>query len=164
MKHRQVESLLDKYIDGRLDPPRAADLAAHLESCSRCARLASAARALVSALSSVPPFPAPKGFRRRVMDEVYRLSLADRPPREDADRESRRGKFYRRLAFSFMVSAALLAVSLIVPRMLQPFSAGGLQAEGASMVKVTLLEADRLVRGTLEAPAAVNSGRNGGSR
>ena len=99
------------------------------------------------------------------MDEVFRLSLADRPPREDAERESRRGKFYRRLAFSFMVSAALLAVSLIVPRSLQPFSASGLQAEGASMVKVTLLDADRLVRGTLEAPAAaVNSGRNGGSR
>jgi len=61
---------------------------------------------------------APRGFSRRVMNAVYREALAGVPAREPAaaPSPSRVSRLYRRLALSFMLTGAVLAVSLLVPR------------------------------------------------
>jgi hypothetical protein len=70
---------------------------------------------------------APHGFARKVMDAVYRESLVGRTAvpsasarttlLSDAVRASRPmvGRMYRRLGLSFMLTAAVLAASLLVP-------------------------------------------------
>jgi len=166
---RTAGLLLDRYVDGALKPGRAEEIAAHLESCAACARRAALARRLASGLASPSAVPAPAGFRGKVMDEVHRLGMAGYPSRaEEVDREARRGGFYRRLGFCFMVSAALLAISLGIPRASYPtivaskVVAADLAADRASIVRATLMGADRLVRGTLMKPAGPEGETNGG--
>jgi hypothetical protein len=61
---------------------------------------------------------APRGFSQRVMSAVYREALAGTPRGEPAAPPSspRVSRLYRRLALSFMLTGAVLAVSLLVPR------------------------------------------------
>ena len=66
------------------------------------------------------PVRAPRGFADRVMDAVYRESLTGRSqdPEAAGPRAWPRAtvsRLYRRLGWSFMLTAALLAASLLIP-------------------------------------------------
>lgn len=72
---------------------------------------------------AAPPVRAPRGFSQRVMNEVYREAWAAReaPVKRagsaaEAGASARASRLYRRLALSFMITAAVLMVSLLVPR------------------------------------------------
>jgi anti-sigma factor RsiW len=166
---RNVRLLLERYVDGRLEPPRAAGVSAHVASCSRCAKRLAAARRLAEALGSPTTVVAPTGFRSRVMNEVHRLAMTGYPTRAAADhREMQRGRFYRRLGLCFMLSAAVLSVSLIIPRASYPtiFAsrtvAADLSTGGAPIVRMTMAGAARVVRGTLMKPEGLTDGYDRG--
>jgi hypothetical protein len=75
---------------------------------------------------------APRGFADRVMSAVYREALAGPSARPAAQGASATvSRLYRRLALSFMISAAVLAVSLLVPRGAYPTLIGS--AAGAAL-------------------------------
>lgn len=60
---------------------------------------------------------APRGFGQRVMSAVYREALAGPPAKPAADAASGSvSRLYRRLGLSFMITAAVLTASLLVPR------------------------------------------------
>ncbi len=164
-----VNSLLDRYVDGRLAPGRAAEVSAHLASCSACAARLATARLLAAGLAFQTTAAAPAGFRRNVMEKVYRLGMAGYPSRAvETDKEARRGGFYRRLGLCFMLSAAILAVTLVIPRASYPgilaskVVAADLGSDRTSIVRMTLVGADRLVRGTLMKPGTSDGETNGG--
>ena len=108
---------------------------------------------------------APRGFARKVMDAVYRESLAGRA---QAVRPASRGhipagavrasqptvaRMYRRLGLSFMFTAAVLAASLLVPHGAYPTLIGGsdsaLGAGPSNVVQRALLGAGHAVQGAL---------------
>lgn len=168
MKCREARRLLDAPAGGRLAAARAADLDMHLSRCERCREAAAKESVLAAVLSSATPIRAPQGFADRVMDRVYRQALTGAPVteemrqerREETARESRpkdrreaRGRVYRRLGVSFVVSAAVLAISLLVPSIAYP---GLLAAPGAqlgrgstSVVRGVMAGATDAVRGAL---------------
>lgn len=99
---------------------------------------------------------APRGFSQRVMNAVYREALAGVPAREPAAAASpsRVSRLYRRLALSFMLTGAVLAVSLLVPRGAYPtlIGAGAGTALGAgpsTAVQSALVGAADAVQGAL---------------
>ena len=156
MRCPQVRSLLDRYIDGRLAPSLADEIAAHLEYCWRCTRELADARKVLAGLVSSPIVRAPAGFRQRVMAEVYRQSLPGQQSlARGARQDSRRGAFYRRLGLAFVSSAAILTASLAVPRVSYPSILASravetdLSAGSASIVRMSLIGADRVVREAL---------------
>ncbi len=169
MRCSTVDSLLDKYVDGKLEADTVKEMATHVASCDACSRSLAQAVGLASALASAPDGAAPAGFRARVMSEVHHLAMEGYPSRAGAaDREAQRGRFYRRLGLSFMLSAALLAVSLVIPPASYPTIlatgavAADLSAAGTPKVRAALTGADRLVRGTLAKPGGLSSGSDGG--
>jgi hypothetical protein len=63
---------------------------------------------------------APRGFADRVMDAVYRESLGGRSPAPEAAGlrawpRATVSRLYRRLGWSFMLTAVVLAMSLLIP-------------------------------------------------
>jgi hypothetical protein len=91
---------------------------------------------------------APHGFTQRVMEAVYRESLAVPTSRLTVSR------MYRRLGLSFMLTAAVLAASLLVPHGAYPtlISSGADAALGvgsAATVQNALLGAGHAVQGAL---------------
>lgn len=156
MRCARVDSLLDRHVDGLLEPGLAAELAAHVEGCTRCAARLREAREIAAALASTAPVKAPRGFLENVMNGVYREAMAGGPraASELARREPGRAGFYRRLGFSLVASAAVLAVSLLIPRGSYPALMKGAQSAafseaGPSIVKNVLAGAGRAVQGTL---------------
>jgi len=98
---------------------------------------------------------APRGFSQRVMSAVYREALAGASAGEpSAPSPSRVSRLYRRLALSFMLTGAVLAVSLLVPRGAYPTlissSAGAALGAGPSTaVQGALAGAADAVQGAL---------------
>jgi hypothetical protein len=109
---------------------------------------------------------APHGFARKVMDAVYRESLAARPdpgrtaPRRSSLAESVRAyrptvaRMYRTLGFAFMLTAAVLAASLLVPHGAYSMLIGGgadaaLGAGPSAVVQRTLAGAGHAVQSAL---------------
>jgi hypothetical protein len=107
---------------------------------------------------------APRGFAQKVMDAVYRESLAGRSPAEAARgislaaaaRASRPmvSRMYRRLGLSFMLTAAVLAASLLVPHGAYSTLIGGgsdtaLGAGPSAAVQNVLVGARHAVQGAL---------------
>jgi hypothetical protein len=107
---------------------------------------------------------APQGFSRKVMNAVFRESLAGRDPaaaaRETffvtAARTSRPtvARIYRRLGLCFMVTAAVLAVSLLIPHAGYSTLIGGspdaiLGAGPSAAVENVLVGAGHAVQGAL---------------
>ncbi len=117
-------------------------------------RESAAARRLAAALDGAPSVRAPRGFTERVMNEVYRQALAGQPAAEAARPRPRAdGRMYRRLGLSFMVTAAVLSASLLIPRAAYPTLIGARTADsgvgGSTAVQSVLHGADRAVRGIL---------------
>ena len=177
MRCARVDSLLDRYVDGTLDRAVASAVSKHLESCPRCPERLSAARRLVASLESGHEAVAPQGFARRVMDAVYRQALRGTPvsavdqgtEREAREREARPAGFYRRLGFTFMVSAGILAVSLLIPHasyltLIRGQHAGLQPATGSSVVQNALAGAGRIVQGTLGEAGSASEIHGGGAK
>lgn len=51
---REVLGLLDRYIDGELDPASLAQVRVHVQGCDNCARFGAAYARVVAALRSPP--------------------------------------------------------------------------------------------------------------
>lgn len=121
MRCGKVDLLVDEYVDGRLPPDLAEAVGAHERSCARCAQRIATARRLAAFLAAERSPRAPAGFRDRVMAAVYREALKGPFERETAAGPvSGRARTYRRLGLSFMLSAAVLIVCLVIPRGLYP--------------------------------------------
>jgi len=91
---------------------------------------------------------APRGFTEKVMKAVFRESLAVRVSRPMVS------PLYRRLGLSFMLTAAVLAASLLVPRGAYPtlISSGADAPLGTGLsaaVQSALLGAGHAVQGAL---------------
>jgi anti-sigma factor RsiW len=164
MKCRHVERLIEGYVDGTLVGAASARVAAHAAGCARCDGRIEAARRLQAVLAAEPPVRAPRGFTERVMDAVYRQALAGPAGAESTQAETAApapaarpapSRMYRRLGLSFVLTAGVLAVSLLVPRLAYPTLVGRggstLHAEvvGGAAVKGALAGADNAVRGIL---------------
>ncbi len=147
MRCSLARRLSDAYVEGRLDPAHAKDLERHAASCTACAERIGQMRALREALLTAPAPRAPAGFGERVMAGVYRQALSGRPGRDE--RAVARG--YRRLGLSFLVTAAVLAVSLLIPR--TPYAkilgGPGITREGTVLVRGLLAGADDAVQKAL---------------
>jgi len=99
---------------------------------------------------------APRGFAQRVMSAVYREALTGPSAEEPAVAAPAPtvSRLYRRLALSFMITAAVLAVSLLLPRVAYPtlIGAGAGAALGAgpsTAVQGALAGATDAVKGAL---------------
>ena len=121
MRCGRVDLLVDRYVDGLLPPDLADAVQAHERGCARCARRIAAARRLAGLLAAEHAPRVPDGFNGRVMAAVYREALKGPFQREPAaEPDLDRARTFRRLGLSFMLSAAVLIVSLVVPRGLYP--------------------------------------------
>ncbi|HTO22555.1 MAG TPA: hypothetical protein VMQ10_08715 [Spirochaetia bacterium] len=102
-------------------------------------------------LRASAPVRAPRGFSQRVMEAVYREALAGAPAARPAVRAAR---LYRRLALSFMITAGVLTVSLLLPHGAYPTligaAAGKALGTGPSVaVQTALSGASDAVQGAL---------------
>lgn len=68
--HEHCDDLLGAYVLGACSPAEAADVAAHLERCARCAGTTRGLRDGADMLLHVPPEQPPAGFKDRVMAPV----------------------------------------------------------------------------------------------
>jgi hypothetical protein len=98
---------------------------------------------------------APHGFTHKVMDAVYREALAGRPfPEGTAVSQPSVSRMYRRLGVSFMLTAAVLAVSLLIPHgayttLIRSGSNDALGAGPSAAVHSALIGAGHAVQGAL---------------
>lgn len=103
---------------------------------------------------------APRGFANRVMDAVYKEALSGAPRRPGVQaqqpwRDPASSRLYRRIGWSLMVTAAVLAVSLLVPHGAYPTLVGAGSAEAAlgagpsAVVQQALSGAGEAVQGAL---------------
>ncbi len=157
MRCGRFDRLVDRWVDGRLEEPVAAQMTEHARECWRCASRLEAARGLAAGLTAAPRAHAPRGFADAVMDAVAREALRGRAS-PGAERAA--ALVYRRLGLSVLLAGAALTASLFVPR--QTWEAIG-AAGGGEAVRRALDGADRAVRLTLEAagePAWLARGRS----
>jgi anti-sigma factor RsiW len=156
MRCHEVWPLVDAYVDGVLEEVQAAELERHAPGCARCTSAVARARGLKRALEAPAPVRAPAGFAGRVMDAVYREALRGAPGEAAAEpsappRTGVPARVYRRLGYSCVVTAAVLAVTLAVPRLAYTglVDQAGVQAGGASIVQNVMAGAAESVRGAL---------------
>jgi anti-sigma factor RsiW len=69
------ETYLDRYVDGDLEPRRAAWVARHLQQCAECERLHRRLRVVDALLETVRPFELRDEFTPSVMATVLTLPL-----------------------------------------------------------------------------------------
>jgi anti-sigma factor RsiW len=158
MRCARVEPLVERYVDGSLDAPRAREIDAHAGSCARCTSRIETARRIAAAFAAAPRVRAPRGFADKVMDAVYRQALANRPRVAPP-------RFYRKLGLSFVLTAGVLAVSLFIPRAAYStlvgadISGAAFSRENTVAVKSALDGADNAVRAILRERVKEGSGR-----
>lgn len=89
--HDELEAMLSDYVEGALSEAEAAEVEAHIQSCSECAEAASELGKTVSALASLNRVAAPDEFPNEVAETIRRRSagrffgkrtLGDRVPLE----------------------------------------------------------------------------------
>ena len=107
-QHRQMEHLLDEYVDGALDDLRARAVRGHLRSCALCSARVDATRRLLAAAEEIPALEPPPAL----WDHIA-AGLDD-----EEGRLANRGRLFwlwqslgRRVAFA---GGALAAAGLIV--------------------------------------------------
>lgn len=86
------------YLDGALEPGRAAALAAHLDVCGECQNLAKSFRTLTDRMMSLEVEPAPATLNARVMQALEAPAATTLLP--EAKRPSVWNEWKQRLAFS----------------------------------------------------------------
>jgi anti-sigma factor RsiW len=158
-----VQPLVERFVDGALEPVIARSIEAHARSCARCAARIDAARSLLAAFSAAPAVPAPQGLFQKVMDGVYRQGLAPSPASGTVTGAAGTGaaaggvlaaRFYRRLGLSLVLTAGVLGVSLLIPRAASISLAGTggstvISRQSSIVVKSALDGAGSTVRGIL---------------
>ena len=171
MRCAQVGRLVDALVDGRLADAQRAALEEHAAGCDRCARSVRRAQEIREAFRVAAAVRAPAGFAERVMAGVYEQALRGLPLSAGADVPHERVRVpagraalvYRRMALSFLLTAGVLAFSLLIPRLAYPAIVGreGTQiAQGStSVVRGLLSGADRTVRGALGESATGGNSR-----
>jgi len=167
MRCAQVDRHVDRFVDGVLNTSLARQIEAHVRSCARCTARLEAVRAVLKGFGASVD-RAPPGFAARVMDAVYREALAGGPRPAGSETQVALptrlpARIYRRLGLSFVLTAGVLAASLLIPRVAYPgllgtgSGASAFSREGSAAVKGALNWADSAVRGILREQA------NGGS-
>jgi hypothetical protein len=151
MRCAEVRPLVEAYVDESLESGAAARVTAHAAGCARCTRDISLARRVGAALSMPDVIRAPKGFADRVMAGVYRQALAGAPvsvPERAPAAGRAPSRVYRRMGYAFVVTATVLAASLLVPRVAYPtlFASAGMERGGTSVVKEIMNGADTVVQ------------------
>jgi anti-sigma factor RsiW len=153
MRCARVEPLIERFVDGAVSLRDAREIEAHALTCARCTARIAAARRLSGALGRAQGVRAPRGFAERVMNEVYRQALAGHPAAGSQVPQRTVGKMYRRLGLSFMISAAVLSASLVIPRVAYPTLIGSRGPDagvgGSAVVQSVIQGADKTVRGIL---------------
>jgi anti-sigma factor RsiW len=170
MRCAQGERLIERYVDEALDEDEARRLEAHAAACPRCTKRIEVARGVARALHEATVLPSPNGFAQKVMAEVYRQELSGK--RASSERVAGAGspsaagaRFYRRLGLSFLLTAGVLAVSLLVPHAAYSTLVGngsstaGVSREGERFVQSAIVGAGSTVRGILREPVKEGSGR-----
>lgn len=71
--------LINPFLEGELDGPRAAEMEAHLASCTACRSELAGLRRSISLLEALPSLAPPPGLASRVMSRVVRREEARRP-------------------------------------------------------------------------------------
>ncbi|MCC6469180.1 MAG: anti-sigma factor [Alphaproteobacteria bacterium] len=116
MECREVAGLADAFIDGELEAPRRAAVAAHLLGCMDCRRLVEETREMVEAIrDQAPYYTAPAGLAARVAEAP---ALALPPDIRDSRWNVRRRARQWSLAASFLavaVFSSLATYRLAVP-------------------------------------------------
>jgi anti-sigma factor RsiW len=164
MRCAQVKPLVERYVDGVLDAARVSQVDAHTMTCPRCRKRIQEARGLLGVLAAEPVIRAPLGFASRVMDAVYQEALAGAPGRVEKDGRlsagAAPGRMYRRLGLSFLLTAGVLAASLLVPRVAYPSLAESGLSRGSSVVVRSALDgAETAVRDILREHGNGGDGR-----
>ncbi len=79
---REVEALLDEYVDGTLDDVRARALRGHLRGCAACTARVAETQQLVDAAAGLRELDPPSGLWPRIATELDAEDqrLGDRPP------------------------------------------------------------------------------------
>jgi anti-sigma factor RsiW len=157
MRCAQVGLLVERYVDGALDPGQASEVSAHAMTCAGCRARIDAARSLAGFLSARPVVQAPRGFATRVMDAVYREALVDGRLRVERNvsgpAAAAPSRMYQRLGLSFLLTAGVLAATLLIPRLAYPALAergeSGLSRGSVVVVRSALDGAESAVRGIL---------------
>ncbi len=163
MRCGKARRLIEAYVDGRLPVPLAEEMELHLESCARCGLRTEAARLVAATLAEPLSVRAPEGFAERVMNAVYKAALAGTPEPEHVGRQARIPlRSFRRMGFSFVLTAAVLSVSLFIPAVAYPRLVVPEEA-AASMVKNMMNGAGSVVRGALRSADTRMTGDEGGN-
>lgn len=113
MRCSRVDRYIERYLDERLPQYRRQQVAEHLRGCPRCQLHLEEAKGVTLSLEATERQHAPEGFSARVMNEVFR---EQRQARREEPRRPEVGRIYRRLGYSFVTTAAVLTLSLFVPR------------------------------------------------
>jgi anti-sigma factor RsiW len=150
MRCGEVRLLTAAFVEGSLGASQARLVEAHTAGCLRCSRELALERRVLEALRTAPPVRAPKGFSDKVMEGVYLQALhGSSAPEPDAPALRRLpARGYRRLGLSFVVTAAVLAASLLIPRVAYPtlFTSADLGTGSATVVREMVQGADRAVQ------------------
>jgi hypothetical protein len=71
-EHAYYEELLERHLDGELDPADRLELFEHIEHCDRCREVLEAEEALVDQLARIPRLMPPSDLRARIIEEAVR--------------------------------------------------------------------------------------------
>jgi len=151
MRCGKVETLAERYVDGRLPAPVMAAVSAHERTCPRCAaRIAEARRVALALNAAAGTLTAPAGLLDAVMDAVYREALRGTPDPQTAApvQAAVRGRVYRKLGYCLVFSAAVFAASPLLAGQPDRAASTAVEAGGAS-VKNVLAGAGLTVQGIL---------------
>jgi anti-sigma factor RsiW len=77
---RELERLLDAYLDGELDLARSLEFETHVESCAACAADVERGHALKGAIARAPYFRAPESLRRKVAAPTWPQAMSRHVP------------------------------------------------------------------------------------
>lgn len=104
----EVLDRLDAWIDGDLDEPEAAGIAAHVDRCHPCQTAKREAEELISALRSLPEFEIPD----RVLQSVHDRATPGLVSRLG---EALRGSILRPVPALAAVATVILAIAVLSP-------------------------------------------------
>ncbi|MCC7049643.1 MAG: anti-sigma factor [Alphaproteobacteria bacterium] len=112
MECKEVAGLADAFVDGELDAPRRAAVAAHLLGCMDCRRLVDETRTMVEAIRDQAPYsPAPAALAERIAAAAEAPAIALPPYVPDRRANARQRARQWSLAAAFLAVAVLSSVA-----------------------------------------------------
>ena len=80
MNCREIQALLEAYLDGELDPARSREIDVHTRGCAGCAAVLETHRKLSSAVAAAEYYPASTPLRARVESQASQAARRARRP------------------------------------------------------------------------------------